>query len=147
MKCGYLLIDLMPRSDTTYQLRTIILRGESTIVYKHYSRRVDNCVSTYKMKDKKTFIIFLNDAFDQQLSCVLKILTREQSQTIVDIIYNVFHGVSTISDINKTILTKHKKLIRNIVSRRSTLTKRKKLLFKSRKILTILFQTYINYVS
>ena len=33
-KFGYLLIDLMPRSDKTYQLRTNILPGESTIVYQ-----------------------------------------------------------------------------------------------------------------
>lgn len=92
------------------------------------------------MKDKKAFIIFLNDASDQQLLCILKILAKEQLQTIIEIIYNVLHGVCTISDINKSILTKHKKLIRKIVSRRSTLTKRKKLLFKSRKILPIFFK-------
>lgn len=33
-KFGYLLVDIMPRSDKTYQLRTNILPGESTIVYQ-----------------------------------------------------------------------------------------------------------------
>jgi len=99
------------------------------------------------MKDKKAFIIFLNDTSDQQLSRILKILTKEQLQTIIEIIYNVLHGVCTISDINKSILNKNKYLIRRLVAKRSTLTERKKLLFKSRKILPIFFQAYINYVS
>jgi len=75
------------------------------------------------MKDKKAFIIFLNDASDQQLSYILKILTKEQLQAIIEIIYNVLHGVCTISEANKSILTKHKRLIRRLVAKRSTLTR------------------------
>jgi len=29
------------------------------VSYKHSSRRVDNCVSTYKMKDKKTLYFLI----------------------------------------------------------------------------------------
>jgi len=99
------------------------------------------------MKDKKAFIIFLNDTSDQQLSRILKLLTKEQLQAIIEIIYNVAQGVCAISEANKSILTNHKRLIRRLIAKKSTLTERKKLLFKSRKILPIFFQAYINYVS
>ena len=92
------------------------------------------------MKDKKIFIILLNGASDQQLSCILKILTREQLQTIIEIIYNVLHGVCIISDSNKSILAKHKKFIRKIVSRRSTLMERKKLFLNQEKYYQYLFK-------
>lgn len=94
-----------------------------------------------KQDEKHHLILFLMDAPKQQFTHLLKIMTKEQLQTIIEIIYNVLHGVCTISDINKSILSKHKRLIRRLVTKRSTLTERKKLLLKSRKNIANIFSS------
>lgn len=99
------------------------------------------------MNDKKTFIKFLQDIPKQQLVCFLKIITKEQLQAIIEIIYNVVQGVCPISVANKSVLSKHKNLIRALVSKRTTLSERKRLLLKLRNILQIFLKAYIEYVS
>lgn len=99
------------------------------------------------MNDKKTFIKFLQDIPKQQLVCFLKIITKEQLQAIIEIIYNVVQGVFPISVANKSVLSKHKNLIRALVSKRTTLSERKRLLLKLRNILQIFLKAYIEYVS
>lgn len=98
-------------------------------------------------EQKQHFILFLIDAPRQQLMSILKILTKEQLQAIIEIIYNVVQGVSPISESNKSILNKNKNLIRRLVAKRSTLSQRKKIVLKLRNILPIFFRSYINYVS
>lgn len=98
-------------------------------------------------EQKQHFILFLIDAPRHQLMSILKILTKEQLQAIIEIIYNVVQGVSPISESNKSILNKNKNLIRRLVAKRSTLSQRKKIVLKLRNILPIFFRAYINYVS
>jgi len=99
------------------------------------------------MKNKKLFIKFLLDIPKQQLLRFLKIITKEQLQVIIEIIYNVVQGVCTISETNKSVLSKQKNIIRKLVSKRTTHLQRKKLLVKIHTILPIVLQAYINYVS
>ena len=110
-KFSYLLLDWCPRSEKSYQLRTNILPGESTIVY-------------HPIKWNKTrntiWFCFLMDVPKQQFAHLLKIMTKEQLQTIIEIICNVVQGVCTISEANKSILSKHKHLIRRLITKRST---------------------------
>ena len=91
------------------------------------------------MKNKNIFIKFLLDIPKQQLVRFLKIITKEQLQAIIEIIYNVVQGVCYISEINKSVLSKHKNIIRKLVSKQTTLLQRKKLLVKIHTILPILF--------
>lgn len=99
------------------------------------------------MNDKKTFIKFLLDIPKQQLVWFLKMITKEQLQAIIEIIYNVVQGVCPIPATNKSVLSKHKNLIRALVSKRTTLSERKRLLLKLRYILQIVLKAYIEYVS
>ena len=98
-------------------------------------------------EQKQNFILFLIDAPKHQLVSLLKIITKEQLQTIIEIIYNVVQGVCPISEGNTNIITKSKNFIRRLVAKRSTLSQRKKLLLKLRNILPIFLQAYISYVS
>jgi hypothetical protein len=91
------------------------------------------------MKNKKIFIKFFLDIPKQQLVRFLKIITKEQLQAIIEIIYNVVQGVCYISEINKSVLSKHKNIIRKLVSKQTTLLQRKKLLVKIHTILPIFF--------
>jgi hypothetical protein len=56
------------------------------------------------------------DVPKQQFVHLLKIMTNEQLQAIIEIIYNVVQGVCTISEANKSILSKHKHLIRRLIT-------------------------------
>ena len=54
------------------------------------------------------------DVPKQQFPHLLKIMTKEQLQAIIEIICNVVQGVCIISEANKSILSKHKHLIRMV---------------------------------
>ena len=94
-----------------------------------------------KQDEKKHLILFLMDLPKQQFAHLLKIITKEQLQAIIEIIYNVVQGVCTISEANTSILSNHKHLIRRLITKRSTLSQRKKLLLKIRNILPIFFSS------
>jgi hypothetical protein len=64
-----------------------------------------------KQDEKHHLILFLMDVPKQQFAHLLKIMTKEQLQAIIEIICNVVQGVCTISEANKSILSKHKHLI------------------------------------
>jgi len=98
-------------------------------------------------EQKRHFISFLIDVPRHQLISILKILTKEQLQTIIEIIYNVVQGVCPVSESNKSILNKNKYHIRKLVVKRSTLTERKRILLKLNNILPVFFKAFINYVS
>ena len=100
-----------------------------------------------KQEEKTRLIMFLLDVSRQQLPSMLRILTKKQLQTIIEIIYNVVQGVCPISEDNKSFLIKYKNLIRRLVSNRATLSQRKNILIRLRNILPIFFRAYIHYVS
>jgi hypothetical protein len=74
-----------------------------------------------KQDEKHHLILFLIDVPKQQFAHLLKIMTKEQLQAIIEIIYNVVQRVCTISEANKSILSKHKHLIRRLITKRATL--------------------------
>ena len=101
-----------------------------------------------KQDEKNHLILFLMNVPKQQCAHLLKIMTKEQLQAIIEIIYNVVQGVCTISEANTSILSKHKHLIRRLITKRATLSQRKQTVVKNKKHLThFLFQAYDHYVS
>ena len=84
------------------------IRTNLSVTHQHSSRRIDNCISYHKMKqdEKHHLILFLMDVPKQQFAHLLKIMT--------------------ISEANASILSKHKHLIRRLITKRSTLSQRKK---------------------
>lgn len=100
-----------------------------------------------RQEEKTHFVLFLLDVSHQQLKSFLKIMTKEQLQTIIEIIYNVVQEVCSISEMDKKVLVKHKTRIRKIVSRSTTRGQRKLLLVKIRKLLPIFFKAYLHYVT
>lgn len=54
-----------------------------------------------KQEEKTHLVLFLLDVSHQQLKSLLKIITREQLQTIIEIIYNVVQEVCPILEIDK----------------------------------------------
>lgn len=104
---------------------------------------------TYKMKetDRKTFVHFLLICSPQQLEFLLKTLTKAQLQVIVEIIFNVVKGVCAISDKNKTVLYKRKRLIREVILPKLTSEQRKRRLRKLKRILPIFLEACLKHGS
>lgn len=97
--------------------------------------------------DRQTFIRTLLICSSEQVEYILKTLTKDQLQVIVEILYNVVKGVCPISNENKIALYKRKQLIRAVLIPRLTQSERKKGLQKIRKILPIFFKACIKYGS
>lgn len=76
------------------------------------------------------------DVPKQQFPHLLKIMTKEQLQAIIEIMYNVVQGVCTISEANTSILSKHKHLIR---SKDQHCLKENKTVVKNKKHLTYFY--------
>ena len=75
-----------------------------------------------KQDEKNHLSLFLMNVPKQQCAHLLKIMTKEQLQAIIEIIYNVVQGVCTISEANTSILSKHNHLIRRLITKRATLS-------------------------
>lgn len=99
------------------------------------------------MKDKTYLAQFLLNATPQQISQMITLLSKEQLQWIIEIIYNVVQGVCPISTVDKTLLTKKKNFIRKIVSKGVTRQQRKLYLLKISKVLPVFLKAYLHYVS
>lgn len=101
------------------------------------------------MKDEhaKSFVQFLLICSPQQLTFILKTLTKHQLQLTAEIIFNVIKGVCSISNPNKTVLMKSKRLIREIIKPGLTQTQRRKRLFKIKRFLPIFLEAYLENVS
>lgn len=54
-----------------------------------------------KQEEKTHLVLFLLDVSHQQLKSLLKIITREELQTIIEIIYNVVQEVCPILESDK----------------------------------------------
>lgn len=90
---------------------------------------------------------FLLNATVKQISQAIKSLNKKQLEWLIEIIYNVMQGVCSISSVDKTLLTKKRKLIRKIVSKGVAYKQRKLYLLKIRGLLPIFLKTYLRYVS
>jgi len=86
-----------------------------------------------RQEDRKTFIHFLLICSSQQYEYVLKTLTKDQLQVITEIIFNIVKGVCPISDENKILLMKRRRLIRAVLGPKLTPNLRKKGLQKIKK--------------
>ena len=100
-----------------------------------------------KKEERNCLIQFLLTCSTQQLEFLLKTFTKDQLQVIMEIIYNVAKGVCPISDKNKTILMKRKRLIRAVLLPKLTPNQRKKGLQKIKKIFPIFLEASLRYGS
>jgi len=96
-------------------------------------------------RQRQTFIQFLLMSSPQQYDYVLRTLTSNQLQVIVEIVFNVVKGTIPISDENKTTLMKRKRLIRGVLLKRISQQQRIYQLKKIRKLLPIIFQAFLTY--
>lgn len=100
-----------------------------------------------KEADRKSFVHFLLNCSSQQFEYVLKTLTKDQLQIIVEILFNVVKGICPISDKNKTVLFKKKRLIREVLIPRLTSVQRRRRLQKIKKLLPIFLEACLQYGS
>lgn len=97
------------------------------------------------IEQRKYFAHFLLNCSSQQFKYVLKTLTKDQLQIIIEIILNVTKGICPISDNDKTVLMKKKSLIRDVLLSRLTLTQRRQRLQKFKKLLPIFLKACVQY--
>ena len=98
-------------------------------------------------EDRKCFVQFLLTAPPQQQHFILKTLTKPQLRCILEIIFNVMNRIVPITNTDKTILKRQKRIIRELLIKRTTIKLRKKHIFQIRKILYIFCKAYLKYVS
>lgn len=111
-KFAYLSLDWCPRSEKIL-----------SVTHQHSSRRVENCISSHKMKqDEKHHLILFFNGCTQTTICTS---FKDHDQAIIEIIYSAVQGVCTISEANTSILSKHKHFIWRLITKRSTLSQRK----------------------
>ena len=131
-KYSYLLIDLNPHTDKTYQLGTNIPSPPP----------VPNNISTFMMneEDRICFVQFLMKATQQQQLYILKTLSKPQLQCILEIIFNVMQGVVSLTEHDKAQLKRRQRFIRAVIATRVTLNQRRKRLLQIKNILTVILQ-------
>lgn len=83
--------------------------------------------------ERQSFIQFLLICSTEQITYILKTLTKNQLQVILEILYNVIKGVCPISEKNKTALMQRKRLIREALRPGLTLNQRRRQLQKLKK--------------
>jgi len=100
-----------------------------------------------KEDDRKSFVHFLTICTPQQFEYILKTLTKDQLQVIVEILFNVVQGICPISDKNKTLLVTRKQLIREVLMSQLTTVQRRQRLQKIKKLLPIFLKACLQYGS
>jgi len=98
-----------------------------------------------KEVDRNLFLQFLLICSSQQFDNILKTLTKEQLQVITEILFNVLKGVCPTSDKDKTVLMKQKRLIREVLLSRLTLSQRRRHLQKIKKLLPNFLEACLRY--
>ena len=92
-----------------------------------------------KEEKKKCFVHFLLTCSSEQFDYILHTLTKEQLQTMIEILLNVVKGVCPISDHNKTVLVRRKRIIREVLLPKLTQLQRKRRLIKIKKTFAYFF--------
>lgn len=95
---------------------------------------------------KKALCIFILSCPKHQVAYILKTITKDQLQIILEILYNIINGVLAISNEDKQKFQKHKTILRKLISSDLKWTSRKKLLWKIRHVVPIILQSYLNHV-
>lgn len=104
------------------------------------------------MKTKLTtinrlFLNFLVDIDNNQRNAILKTLTNEQLQILVEIIYNLLKGSLPISKKYKDLLYPNKQAIRKVVDESISKHLRRKRLLKISNDLPIILRNFLKYES
>ena len=92
------------------------------------------------------FIQCLLELSPKQKLFILRNITDIQLKDIVEIIYNVLHGVCPVQAKDKAKLKKYKSVLRKLTASDVSFLLRKKQLLKIESILPIFFNAYIRYV-
>ena len=98
-------------------------------------------------EDRKCFARFLLKISTQQTCFMLKTLTKEQLQCLLEIILNVAQGVIPLTNNNKTRLKRRKESIRAAIATRTTLKQRRNRLLQIKNILPVFLKAYLKYGS
>lgn len=94
----------------------------------------------------KAFCWFLLSGSKGQVLHILKSITKEQMQIILEIVFNIVHNTLTISTKDRTEMGKYKNLVRKILTPNINWTLRKTLLWKIRSLLPIIAKNYLSHV-
>ena len=113
------------------QIRKIL-----SVTHQHSSRRVDNCISSHKMKqdEKHHLILFLMDVPKQQFAHLLKIMTKLSSRSFIVQCRECAPSQKQIQVSCQSTNTSYDQKI-------NTVSKKTKLLLKIKNILPIFFSS------
>lgn len=95
------------------------------------------------LKAQIHFLRLLMSTSSVQQKALIKSVLPAQMKALVQIVYNVLVGNRTLSDMNKKKLKAHKTVIRRFVSRELSFQKRKEILLKYFKHISILVNKVI----
>lgn len=94
----------------------------------------------------KVFCMFLLMSSKEQFNYMLKSITKEQLQIILEILYNISNEIVMIPTEDKRKLKKYKTNARKLLSSDLKWTSRRRLLWKIRLVVPIILQNYLKYV-
>lgn len=94
----------------------------------------------------KVFCMFLLMSSKEQFNYMLKSITKEQLQIILEILYNISNEIVMIPTEDKRKLKKYKINARKLLSSDLKWTSRRRLLWKIRLVVPIILQNYLKYV-
>lgn len=94
----------------------------------------------------KVFCMFLLMSSKEQFNYMIKSITKEQLQIILEILYNISNEIITISTEDKRRLKKYIIDARKLLSSDLKWTSRKRLLWKIKLAVPIILQNYLKYV-
>lgn len=95
------------------------------------------------LKSQINFIRLLMSTNSAQQKAMINTILPAQMRALVQIVYNVLVGNRELSDANKKKLKVHKTIIRRFVSRELSFQKRKEILLKYLKQISILVNTVV----
>lgn len=90
----------------------------------------------------KAFCLFKLSCSKGQVMHILKNITKEQMQIILEITFNIVHNTLTISTKDRNEMGKYKNLVRKILTPNINWTLRKALLWKIGSLLPIIAKNY-----
>lgn len=94
----------------------------------------------------KAFCLFLLSGSKGQVMHILKNITKEQMQIILEITFNIVHNNLTISTKDRNEMGKYKNIVRKILTPNINWSLRKTLLSKIRSLLPIIAKNYLSHV-
>lgn len=83
-----------------------------------------------KLSQEKHFLKFLLNTNEKQQKLLIKHITKSQMDAIVEIVFNALNGNLPLSTDNKKKLKRYRHVIRQLVSKGLSRSRRKKILIK-----------------